>query len=52
MEEEKEEVSTSNSNLVLTTAEIHHVPHVGYAGNAVSDRNVLEQLGITFRPIF
>ena len=27
------EVSTSNSNLVLTTAEIHPAPNVGYAKN-------------------
>ena len=33
--EDEEEASNSNSNLVLTTAEIHAVPpHAGYAGNA------------------
>ena len=42
------EVSTSNSNLVLTTAEIHPAPNAGYAKNAAGSQHVPQQFEITF----
>ena len=42
------EVSTSNSNLVLTTAEIHPAPNPGYGKNAARNQHVPQQFEIHF----